>query len=166
MAITEQRRPRAGGGDDGKQAVIVKQRRLRPTIAWTETMRRLCRRSVKDSVRRRLAWKKTSIRKKGQEGEVHPHSTDPRNYLNFDDYANNAILSDDANAQMMRSDKLLESEQYALAMVAKYDNNNNNNENRLENEVEGVVAKPLTREVSKAIGNPPSNGYNGGNTDR
>ncbi|XP_042433007.1 probable WRKY transcription factor 2 [Zingiber officinale] len=89
-----------------------------------------------------------------------PHSTDPRQFLNFDNYANNAILSDDANAQMMRSNELLESEQYALAMIEKYDNNDNNNENQLENEVEGVVAKPLTRKISKAIGNPPSDGYN------
>ncbi|KAG6477558.1 hypothetical protein ZIOFF_066825 [Zingiber officinale] len=89
-----------------------------------------------------------------------PHSTNPRQLLNFDYYANNAILFDDANAQMMCSNELLESEQYALAMVEKYHNNNNNNENQLENEVEGAVAKPLMREVSKAIGNPPSDGYN------
>ncbi|XP_042433004.1 probable WRKY transcription factor 26 [Zingiber officinale] len=89
-----------------------------------------------------------------------PHSTYPRQFLNFDNYANNAILSEDANAQIMRSNELLKSEQYALAMVEKYNNNNNNNENQLENEVESIVAKPLMRKVSKAIGNPPSDGYN------
>ncbi|XP_042437325.1 probable WRKY transcription factor 2 [Zingiber officinale] len=76
----------------------------------------------------------------------------------------NVILPDNSYAQMMRTNELIESEQYALAMVSsentQREEHNNNNENQLENEVVGVNVTPLLREVSEAIGNPPSDGYN------
>ncbi|KAG6480403.1 hypothetical protein ZIOFF_063903 [Zingiber officinale] len=88
------------------------------------------------------------------------HNNNENQFENED----NAILADDSYAQMMRTNELIESEQYALAMVSpentQREEHNNNNENQLENEVVGVNVAPLLREVSEAIGNPPSDGYN------